>query len=280
MIRRWTILLSLAGGLAALGSVRADEPDGPPPGPGVELAWDEPDDRPPPPGRGPDFDDDRPPPPPGHEFEKGKGKDGKHAKGKRKDHEKEHDKPDHPRKGDHDRDWDKKEKKEGPPRDRLLPHHGPPGPPDGFGPGAMPLPPPGGHPGDRRFVFHAPDDEMMALMREDAMLERETIRIASEIREAKRRIGVPSDPAGKVDPKLAEAKKQVTSAQLEEMNGKLSEIVTKHFEHRQKLRRAQLARMEQQLKKVRDSVELREKERGAIIRRRVGELTGDEDVGF
>ena len=55
----------------------------------------------------------------------------------------------------------------------------------------------------------------------------------------------------------------------------MSKTVEEHFQIRQDRRRLQLKRLEEELGRLRESIETREKSRSEIVERRLGELTGD-----
>jgi hypothetical protein len=60
----------------------------------------------------------------------------------------------------------------------------------------------------------------------------------------------------------------------------LQTAVAQQFQMRQQRRMEELTRLEEEVKKLRDAMEKREKGKDAIIAKRVAELTGEEDIGF
>ena len=76
-------------------------------------------------------------------------------------------------------------------------------------------------------------------------------------------------------------KRVIDSAQsgpdLEEMRNEINELVTQHFDVRQKRRLLELQRVREQLKRLEESIESRADARKQIISRRLAELTGEED---
>ena len=99
------------------------------------------------------------------------------------------------------------------------------------------------------------DPEMLELLKADRELEHQTRRMAAHYREAP-------------ESKRAEIKEQ------------LEELVNKHFDIRQKRRRAELERLEKELSRVKNVLERREKAREMLIQQRIGELVGDGSVNF
>ncbi len=69
--------------------------------------------------------------------------------------------------------------------------------------------------------------------------------------------------------------------QREGLRNEIENLVSQHFEIRQQRRKLELARLEQQLKRLSDAIGKRTEQREAIIARRVSQLIGDEDdLGF
>jgi hypothetical protein len=67
----------------------------------------------------------------------------------------------------------------------------------------------------------------------------------------------------------------------EKMRETAQALSTEHFNLRQLRRKLQLKRMEEELVKLKESVEAREKQKSEIIARRVAEMLGEEsDLGF
>jgi membrane carboxypeptidase/penicillin-binding protein PbpC len=60
----------------------------------------------------------------------------------------------------------------------------------------------------------------------------------------------------------------------------LHTVVAQQFQMRQQRRMEDLTRLEDEVKKLRDAMEKREKSKDAIISKRVSELTGEDDIGF
>ncbi len=153
--------------------------------------------------------------------------------------------------------------------------HGPGMP--GFGPhrpampGQGPMPGPGGPP-DQPGPMHPPgaprwpyedwatlernDPEMYKLLRADAELEQRTRDLALQYRRA------PKD-------------------QQEKIEAELQKLVGEHFDVRQQRRLLELKRLEQELKRLQDSIDRRNAAREQIVKDRVRELLGtDEGLRF
>jgi hypothetical protein len=60
----------------------------------------------------------------------------------------------------------------------------------------------------------------------------------------------------------------------------LQQIVAEQFQIRQQRRIEDLKRLEDEVKRLRDAMDKREKSKDAIIAKRIAELTGDDDLGF
>ncbi len=75
----------------------------------------------------------------------------------------------------------------------------------------------------------------------------------------------------------AEQYRRAGKAEQSKIKEKLVEIVNKHFGVRQQLRNLEVKRLEQQLKQLRDKIDLREKNRQEIVEKRIIELTGDDE---
>ena len=100
------------------------------------------------------------------------------------------------------------------------------------------------------------DPEMYALLKSDIDMERKTLEISNQLRQ------LPRD-------------------QRVKLNEELTKLLNEHFDVRQKRRELQIKRMEEELKKLREAVTKRNESREGIVRKRLGELTGDEsDQGF
>jgi hypothetical protein len=126
----------------------------------------------------------------------------------------------------------------------------------GYGSGSMM---PGGMPGPGSVVSfggEAEDPKMRDLIKQDAQLDRESHELAARIRQAR----------GDERTKLKE---------------QLSDLVTRHFEIRQQRREHQLERMEDELKRLRETIAKRNTSRDAIIDNHVKELVGEAgDLDF
>jgi len=100
------------------------------------------------------------------------------------------------------------------------------------------------------------DPEMYKLLREDEDLDRQSRQLAMQYRLA------PKD--GK-----------------EAIQKELEELVSKHFDVRQQRRALELKRLEEELQRLRDSIDNRNKLREQIVKKRVAELLGlDEGTRF
>lgn len=95
------------------------------------------------------------------------------------------------------------------------------------------------------------DPEMYALMKSDAELEEKSLEISKQIRQ------LPRD-------------------QRVKLKEELTTVLNEHFDVRQKRRELQVKRMEEELKKLREAVTKRNEAREGIVRKRLGELTGEE----
>jgi len=69
----------------------------------------------------------------------------------------------------------------------------------------------------------------------------------------------------------------VPSEERAELKKQIQEVVTKHFELRQKKRQLQLTRMEKELQRMRDEIKRRSEAQSEIVGRRLGELLGERD---
>lgn len=95
------------------------------------------------------------------------------------------------------------------------------------------------------------DPEMHELVAQDNRLEREAAALARRIRQAK-------------------------SPEREKLEAELAVSVNKHFDVRQQRRELSLARMEEELKRLREAIEERSKQRGDIVQKRIAELVGSD----
>lgn len=98
------------------------------------------------------------------------------------------------------------------------------------------------------------DPEMFKVMREERELEQESVELAQAYRRA------PTDEQAAVKEKLLQT-------------------VTRHFEVRQQRRTIEIKRLEQELQRLRESIERRTKAQEAIVNDRVSKLLGI-DEGF
>jgi hypothetical protein len=96
------------------------------------------------------------------------------------------------------------------------------------------------------------DPEMFKALKEEAELERQTLELSRQFRQA------PKD-------------------RREELKKEIEVTVGKHFEVRQQRRLLEVKRLESEVQRLRDSIESRNKVRAEIIKRRIGELTGEGD---
>ena len=100
------------------------------------------------------------------------------------------------------------------------------------------------------------DPEMRDLMKQDAELEHQSFQMAQRIREA-------------------------SGDERQRIRESLGDVVSKHFDVRQKRRELQIKRMEEELKRLRDEIAKRNDARKAIIDNRFRELTGESrDLDF
>jgi septum formation topological specificity factor MinE len=66
----------------------------------------------------------------------------------------------------------------------------------------------------------------------------------------------------------------------EELKRALAEVVEKHFQVRQERRELELRHLEQQLDRLREAIKKRAESRELIIRQRISQLLGDNDLSF
>lgn len=94
-----------------------------------------------------------------------------------------------------------------------------------------------------------------------------------------------------VDPKEAELDRQAREAagnmqreqdpaKKAQIKASLQALVAEQFQVRQQRRAAEMKRLEDEVMKLREALEKREKSKDAIIARRIAELTGEDDLGF
>ncbi|MEN6458955.1 MAG: hypothetical protein ABFC63_08485 [Thermoguttaceae bacterium] len=100
------------------------------------------------------------------------------------------------------------------------------------------------------------DPELFALIKKDMEFERQTRELAKQYRDA-------------------------SEADQPKVKEQIAEVVGKHFDIRQQRRALELKRLEQELQRLRDTMDHRSKARKEIVERRVSELTGHGDeLGF
>jgi len=150
--------------------------------------------------------------------------------------------------------------RDGPPRGGIPGRPGPPGLPGPLVQGGPRRPP---HPsGPPRWphhdwnAFEKNDPEMYKLLKDDYDLERQTRELAIQYRRA-------------------------PGAQRTDIKQRLSELVNKHFEVRQERRLLELKRLEEELKRLRDAIDLRNEAREELVKERILQLLGEEgDLEF
>jgi hypothetical protein len=99
------------------------------------------------------------------------------------------------------------------------------------------------------------DPEMEKLMRTDVELDRQTRELAARFRGA-------------------------SHDEQTEIKKKLADVVTKQFEARQERRTLELKRLEDEIKRIRESIDKRNQGKQQIVDRRVSELLGQDDNSF
>jgi hypothetical protein len=135
------------------------------------------------------------------------------------------------------------------PRDPNAPRRGrgmAPGVRGPFGPG-LPMPNP--------FGMRPNDPEMEKLIRTDVELDRQSRDLAERFRAA-------------------------SKDEQDEIKKKLSDVVTKQFEARQERRSLELKHLEDEIKRIRESIDKRNQGKQQIVDRRVSELLGQDDNSF
>ncbi len=136
------------------------------------------------------------------------------------------------------------------------PHEGTPGPP--HPPGGMPFGPEVRAELEKRRLeeLQKYDPELYELETADRELERASFELGQQYRRAPRE-------------------------QQQELHAQLIVLVNKHFDARQARRQLHIQRLEEELKKLRGSIERRTELRDQIVERRVAELVGEEfDLDF
>jgi hypothetical protein len=140
----------------------------------------------------------------------------------------------------------------GAPRDPNAPRRsrgdgrGMPGGRGQFGPGS-PMPNP--------FGMRPNDPEMEKLIRTDVELDRQSRDLAERFRGA-------------------------SKDEQDDIKKKLSDVVTKQFEARQERRTLELKHLEDEIKRIRESIDKRNQGKQQIVDRRVSELLGQDDNSF
>jgi len=100
------------------------------------------------------------------------------------------------------------------------------------------------------------DPEMYKFSKEEADLERRTRELAMQYRRA---------PA----------------AERDEIKQQLEKLVNQHFDARQQRRQLEIKRIEEELQRLREAIDRRNKARKELVGKRVTELLGQEDeMGF
>ncbi|HUY33780.1 MAG TPA: hypothetical protein VMV69_13605 [Pirellulales bacterium] len=100
------------------------------------------------------------------------------------------------------------------------------------------------------------DPEMAKLEEADMDLDRKTHELAEQVRRAP------------------------DADDREELTKELTDTVDKHFEVRQERRELEIKRLEAQLERLRASLKKRMDERQAIVKQRISNLLGDDEIGF
>ena len=99
------------------------------------------------------------------------------------------------------------------------------------------------------------DPEMEKLMQTDFNLDRESRELAGHYRQA-------------------------SKDTQEEIKKKLKEVIAKQFEARQERRTLELKRLEDEIKRIRESIDKKNSGKQQIVDRRVNELLGEDDTSF
>jgi hypothetical protein len=100
------------------------------------------------------------------------------------------------------------------------------------------------------------DPEMAQLNEADQDLDRQTHELAEQLRRA---------PDGEARDKLKQ---------------ELTDVIVKHFQVRQERRELEIKRLELQLDRLRASLKKRMADRDAIVKQRIANLLGDDELGF
>lgn len=73
---------------------------------------------------------------------------------------------------------------------------------------------------------------------------------------------------------LGQRIRRASPSEREKLTDELQTALNKHFDVRQERRELQIRRMEEELKRLRDSIGKRSEARDAIVKKRLNELTG------
>ena len=99
------------------------------------------------------------------------------------------------------------------------------------------------------------DPEMFKILKQEMDLQRQTSDLANDYRQA-------------------------AGSKRDEIKTQIEKLVDQQFEVRQQCRQLELNRFEEDLKRLRESIETRNKARKQVVQRRVAELLGQDDTGF
>ncbi len=157
------------------------------------------------------------------------------------------------RRGPPDRRGDAEEDRRGPPPDRRGgPEGDRRGPPDGRRGDGPSLPPPPVRWPRNGAEMRETDPDMFNLVKEEEELERQSRDLAQQFRKAS------GDERAKI-------------------KDLVEKTVNRHFDVRQQRRALELKRLEEELKRLHDSLDRREKARKDLVEKRVSDLLGQED---
>jgi len=76
---------------------------------------------------------------------------------------------------------------------------------------------------------------------------------------------------------LAMSYRRAPEAERAKIKAKISELVAKQFEVRQERRLLEVKRLEEEIKRLRETIERRKDAREGLVKKRVGQLIGDDD---
>jgi len=79
---------------------------------------------------------------------------------------------------------------------------------------------------------------------------------------------------------LAAAYRRTTGTKQAEIRASLADVVKEHFEARQSRRKLELKRLEDELTRLRESIETRSAARDEIVERRIAEVLGEDELKF